>query len=133
MPSNRVVIPPFDPAIDSLTIECDGDEFVFVVDMALFHAISNGEFNMSEANVDPEQIYRLLLAGCQARHPDLAIETVRGWFRSARAIQGIRQGLEEYMTTVQSQTEGADGAGEASAGPNSGRGRTTTSGSRRRK
>ena len=139
MPSNRVVIPQFDPAIDQLTLEINGEDYAFVIDFALLKRIDEGEFNFDDEE-DPlvrmEAALKLIHAGCEARHPDLTVEDVRGWFATPRAFVPINEAVEQYIKGVVGLVPGedADGQGEAaSAGSSSGRGRTTTSNSRKRK
>ena len=137
MPNDRVTIPAFDPAVDALIIEVGDKEYHFVADMALFQDLANGDFQIDGDSPDLSQFWQLLHRGCVERHPELTVEDVQTWCPTLRQFIPLRDALQAYMNRIGEMAEetAVDGRGEAPvpAGSTSGRGRATTSASRRRK
>ena len=137
MSTQRVIIPQFDPAVDCLIIEVGDQEFEFVADFELLYALSEGKLELGGESdkADMDSVIKLLHAGCAKRHPGLTENDVRGWFPTVRALAPVGAAIEKYFEGLglEQPGKGEDGQGEASVGANSGRGRATTSASRRRR
>ena len=100
----RLKVPDYDPEVEALIIEIDGEEFHFVFDLAAMKKVGALAAEIGTESADPlqnaESLPRVLMIGLERNHPDITEETIEAFLSSPSRIGSIAGAMNDYIAEV---------------------------------
>ena len=99
----RLKVPDYDPEVEALIIEIDGEEFHFVFDLAAMKkvgALASESGGDDEVLNSADNLPKILKIGFERNHPDITEAKIESLLSSPSRIGSITAAMNSYIDDV---------------------------------